>query len=385
MRSPPDSAFISIPAIVARQARAHAGETIMRLKDRGIWKAITWAHLAEQTRRIGGAVLGAQIANGDTAAIISETRPEAAYADLAIQGAGAASIAIHPEETADRIEHILQSSGCRLLFVESEEQLDKVLAVREHCPALSSIVIFDMKGLREFSGQGCSSLDAFVSGCPADSNWDEAVNAASPDQPAIVLFPRDETGSSGRTLSHGDVARMIGGAGARLMLRQRDERLAVLRMSDVTERIWGLYLALGTGCVSNYLESPETAIENLQELQPTVLGADAEAWAHLHARATRSATVATPVQRLAYKWALKAGRHGGVSAAMAGPLVLHAVRRELGLNRLRSAYVAGAPIGAATLDWARSLGITIQHMDEPANSGDRADAESQPLMQNAHA
>jgi hypothetical protein len=70
---------------------------------------------------------------------------------------------------------------------------------------------------------------------------------------------------------------------------------------------------------------------------------------------------------------------------MAGPLVLHAVRRELGLNRLRSAYVAGAPIGAATLDWARSLGITIQHMDEPANSGDRADAESQPLMQNAHA
>jgi long-chain acyl-CoA synthetase len=385
MRPTPDSAFVSIPAIIERQTAAHAGETIMRRKDRGIWKAITWAHLAEQVRRIGGAVLGAQIARGDTAAIISETRPEAAYADLAIQGAGAVSIVVHPEETADRIEHMLRSSGCRLLFVESEEQLDKVLTVREHCPALSRIVIFDMKGLREFSGQGCMSLDAFVSGCPADVNWDVSVNVASPDQPAIVLFPRDETGSPGRTLSHGDVARMTGGAGARLMLRQRDERLAVLRMSDITERIWGLYLALGTGCVSNYLESPETAIENLQELQPTVLGADAEAWAHLHARATRSATAATSVQRLAYMWALKAGRRGGVGAAMAGPLVLHAVRRELGLNRLRSAYVAGAPISAATLDWARSLGITIQQIDEPITSGDRADAEPQPLMQNAHA
>jgi long-chain acyl-CoA synthetase len=384
MRPTPDSAFVSIPAIIERQAAAHAGETIMRRKDRGIWKAITWAHLAEQVRRIGGAVLGAQIARGDTAAIISETRPEAAYADLAIQGAGAASIVIHPEETADRIQHILRSGGCRLLFVESEEQLDKVLTVREHCPAVSSIIIFDMKGLREFSGQGCMSLDAFVSGCPADVNWDASVNAASPDHPAIVLFPRDETGSPG-TLSHGDVTRMIGGAGARLMLRQRDERLAVLRMSDVTERIWGLYLALGTGCVSNYLESPETAVENLQELQPTVLGADAEAWAHLHAKATRSATAATSVQRLAYMWALKAGRLGGISAAVAGPLVLHAVRRELGLNKLRSAYVAGAPIGAATLDWARSLGITIQHIGEPVTSGDRAGAEPQPLMQNAHA
>ena len=272
MRPTPNSAFVSIPAIVARQAAAHAGDTIMRRKDRGIWKAITWAHLAEQVKRIGGAVLGAQIARGDTAAIISETRPEAAYADLAIQGAGAASIVIHPEETADRIEHILRSSGCRLLFVESEEQLDKVLGVRERCPALSSIIIFDMKGLREFAGHGCMSLDAFVSGCPADVNWDGSVDSASPDQPAIVLFARDETGSPGRTLSHGDVARMIGGAGARLMFRQRDERLAVLRMSDITERMWGLYLALGTGCVSNYLESPETAIENLQELQPTCTG-----------------------------------------------------------------------------------------------------------------
>ena len=152
----------------------------------------------------------------------------------------------------------------------------------------------------------------------------------------LSFSPRDETGSSGRTLSHGDVARMIGGAGARLMLRQRDERLAVLRMSDVTERIWGLYLALGTGCVSNYSESPETAIENLQELQPTVLGADAEAWAHcMQGHTFGHGSHTGPA--LGVEWALKAGRLGGVSAAMAGPLVLHAVRRELGLNRLRSA------------------------------------------------
>ncbi len=68
-----------------------------------------------------------------------------------------------------------------------------------------------------------------------------------------------------------------------------------------------------------------------------------------------------------------------------GPLVLRAVRRELGLNRLRSAYVAGTPVAAATLDWARSLGIAIQHIDEPGAGGDQADAEPRPLMQNAHA
>ncbi len=284
MQAASGSAFVSIPAMVARQAATHAAETIMRRKDRGIWKAITRAQVAEQIRRIGGAVLAAGIGRGDAAAIISETRPEAAYTDLAIQGAGAASIVMHPEETPDRIQRILHSSNCRLLFVESEEQVDKVLTVRERCPALASIVIFDMKGLREFSGPGCMSLDAFAASSPLASEWDASVNAVKADQPAVILFPRDDADLPGREFSHGDLSRMIGGAGARLMLRPRDERLAVLRMSDVTERIWGLYLALSTGCVSNYLESPETAVENLQELQPTVLGADAEAWAHLHAQ-----------------------------------------------------------------------------------------------------
>jgi long-chain acyl-CoA synthetase len=379
-----DSGVASVPALVARQAGAHADETIMRRKDRGIWKAITWGQLAEQVRRIGGGLLAAKIGRGETAAIISETRPEAAFADLAIQGAGAASIMIHPEETAERIEHILHSTGCRLLFVESEEQVDKVLTVRERCPALASIVIFDMKGLRDFSDQGCLSLEAFVAGGLA-ANWDASASTVTPEQPAVILYSREEDSPQGRVLSHADLSRTIGAAAARLMLRPRDERLAVLRMSDTTERIWGLYLALNTGCVSNYLESPETAAENLQELQPTVLGADAEAWAHLHARATRLAKSATRVQRLAYGWALKAGRRGGSGGALAGPLVLHAVRRELGLNRLRAAYVAGPVVGAGTLDWARSLGIIIQRLDEPVASGDLAGAESQILMQNAHA
>jgi long-chain acyl-CoA synthetase len=385
MQASPDVAFASVPAMVAQQAHAHATETIMRRKDRGIWKAVTWAHLADQVKQIGGAVLAAQISHGDIAAIISETRPEAAYADLAIQGAGAASIMIHPDDANDRIEHILHSSGCRLLFVEGEEQLDKVLPLRQRCPALSRIVIFDMKGLREFSDPACMSLDAFVAGCPFAADWEASIKSVTADQPAVLLFPRDGTSPIGRTLSHREILRMIGTAAQRLSPRPHDERLAVLRMADVTERIWGLYLALATRSISNYLESPETAVENLQELQPTVLGADAEAWAHLHARATGSAKAATRLQRLAYGWALRAGRLGGGSAALAGTLVLHAVRRELGLNKVRLAYVAGEPIGGATLDWARSLGIAIQRIDEPVASGDQPDARHQPLMQNVHA
>jgi long-chain acyl-CoA synthetase len=155
-------------------------------------------------------------------------------------------------------------------------------------------------------------------------------------------------------------------------------------LSDITERVWGLYLALETGCISNYPEGPDTVIENLQELQPTVLGADAAAWAHLHALATARAKAATATQRMAHGWALRAGRLGGSQGRLADLLVLHAVRREFGLNRLRLGFVGGSAVAPAPLDWARSLGIVIQRVDDAPTAGP-LDERYQTLLHNAYA
>jgi long-chain acyl-CoA synthetase len=374
----------SIPALISQRAKTVPNETILRTKDRGIWKSLNWAQLDATVRQIGSALLAADFGRGDTVAILSETRPEAVYADLAILGCGAASVAIDPDDEADRVCQKLSTSGSRLAFVENEEQLDKVLTIRLQCPALSRIVVFDMKGLRDFADAGCVGLSAFVkSGGTAD--WDSAVRSIQPDQPAVIQFRRGETSGSGRILTHSDVMHMVGAANACLSIRPQDERLAVLRMSDITERVWGVYLALETHCISNYPEGADTVIENLQELQPTILGADAAVWDHLHRLATARAKAATPTQRFAYNWALRAGRVGGPKARLAGLLVLHAIRREFGLNRLRLAYVGGASVGAAALDWARSLGIEIQRVDTPVMGSGQTDERYQALMQNAYA
>ena len=302
------------------------------------------------------ALLSADFARGDVVAILSETRPEAVYADLAVLGCGAASVAIDPDEEPDRVRHLLSSSGARLAFVENEEQLDKVLTVRDRCPALSRIVVFDMKGLRDFVDAGCVSLSDFIQAeTPAD--WSAAVRAIEPDQPAVIQFPRGD--SLGRTLTHGDLVHMMSAARARLPIRQNDERLVVLRLSDITERVWGLYLALETGCISNYPEGPDTIIENLRELQPTILGADAEVWAHLQALATVRVKAATATQRLVYRMGL-AGRPGWrIDRTIGGPS-----RTPCGAAGIRPEQVAP---GVCRRDgcWFRSdgLGAKSRHRD----------------------
>jgi long-chain acyl-CoA synthetase len=377
-----NQSLTSIPALSLQRVASNGGETILRTKDRGIWKTVTWSQLDAKVRDIGMALLSAEFARGDVVAILSETRPEAVYADLAILGCGAASVAIDPDEEPDHVRHLLSSSGARLAFVENEEQLDKVLTVRDRCPALSRIVVFDMKGLRDFIDIGCVSLADFIQTGTA-TDWFAAVRAIEADQPAVIQFPRGD--SMGRTLTHGDLAHMVNAARARLPIRKSDERLVVLRLSDITERVWGLYLALETGCISNYPEGPDTIIENLRELQPTILGADAAVWGHLQALAATRVKAATAAQRLAYEWALRAGRLGGSKGRLADLLVLHAVRREFGLNRLRLAYVGGTPVGPAAVDWARSLGIAIQRVDESAVGSGHVDERYQALLQHAYA
>src|SRR6202035_12647 len=110
---------------------------------------------------------------------------------------------------------------CRVLFVENDEQLDKVLLVRDRCPALQRIVIIDMKGLRDFAAPMCESLHSSVARGGKDAEWDAGVAAIAADQPAVLLLPR--AGAS-RTLTHGDALHLIANARSLLPLRAGDER-----------------------------------------------------------------------------------------------------------------------------------------------------------------
>jgi long-subunit acyl-CoA synthetase (AMP-forming) len=85
-----------------------------------------------------------------------------------------------------------------------------------------------------------------------------------------------------------------------------------------------------------------------------------------------------------YRGAVAAGARGGPAALLARMCVLHAVKRELGLSRLRLAYIGGAPLAPEISRWAAALGITIQSIDGQAAPGPVLDARYQALMREAY-
>jgi long-chain acyl-CoA synthetase len=372
---------LTIPALVAQRITAHGDDIVLRKKDHGIWKATTWAQLGSHARAIGMGLKATGFEPGDVACVLAETCPEWVYIDLGILGCGGVSGGIHPEQQAEPLGQALRDVRCRVLFVENEEQLDKALLVRGHCPSLQHIVIIDMKGLRDFADPMCESLQSLVAHATDGDDWDAGIARITADQPAVLLLPR--AGAS-RTLSHADALHLIANARSVLPLRAGDERLALLPMCHLMERVLGLYLSLNARVISNYLENPDTVVENLQEVQPTMLATDANIWRRLHDRIENAAAGATAMQRRLYRWAIAAGARGGLAALLARASVLHAVRRELGLTRLRCGYISGSMLAPEIERWAAALGIPIRHIDGQAARGPSLDARYQALMEEAY-
>ena len=188
------------------------------------------------------------------------------------------------------------------------------------------------------------------------------------------------------TLTHGDALHLVANARSLLPLRAGDERLALLPMCQVMERVLGLYLSLDARVISNYLENPDTA-----HREPAGAAADGAGHRSAHlgscctARVGNAATAATALQRMLYRWSDRRGcawRPCGIAGAL--------VRAARGPARTRSESAAAAPISArATLSpeierWAAALGITIRHIDGQAARGPALDARYQALMQEAY-
>jgi long-chain acyl-CoA synthetase len=385
----------TLPALLAARIAAHGPETILRRKERGIWRPIPWSELGARLRAIGSALRARGVQPGEVVGILSEATPDWIAADLAILSIGAVSLGLTPTDGGAATAAILADSGCTTLFVEGEEQLDKVLHIRGTCPALRRIVIMDMKGLRDFTDPMCESLESLAAaGIEADrahpTGWDQGLAAIAPDDLAVLAYTSGTTGAPrGVMLTHRNIMAQVEGAAAMTGLGPQDERLAFLPPCHVTERILGLYLALHARTVSNLVENAETVPENLAEVRPTVMIAIPRVWQKFYARVAVAAAGATALQRAAYNWAFAAtakgvdaelaGRAGGGSAlaTLADTLVLKRVRAAIGLDRLRVAWIGGAPVSPALLRWYRAMGIDLREVYGLTECGGLATATPQ--------
>jgi long-chain acyl-CoA synthetase len=372
----------TIPRLFWHQVKARDGRTAFREKKLGIWRATTWKEYGERARAVGMGLVKLGLKRGDVVSILAETVPEWLYADMGTMGVGGVSNGIYPTDSAKQVDYIVNDSKSRFLFVENEEQLDKFLEVRERCPTLVKVVVFDMEGLTDFEDPMVMPLDELMAlGREHDKAnpglWEKLIDGSQAEELALLVYTSGTTGPpKGAMLSHRNVVFQLQNSDAFIPLGVDDEQLAFLPLCHIAERTFTVFLPLRSGAIANFAESVETVPENVREVAPTTFFAVPRIWERFYSGIAIRMKEATWIGRTAYRWALGIGIRLAetelegrtpspllkLAHRIADFLVLDNIKRAVGMHRVKFAGTGAAPIAPDLIKWYRALGIDMREV-----------------------
>jgi long-chain acyl-CoA synthetase len=361
-------------------AVARRGDAIvMRQKRLGIWHEWNWRRVGAIVRELTLGLVELGVRPGDCVSILSNTRVEWVWCDMAVLTAGGVANGIYPTDAASQVQYLCEDSKTTVLVVEDEEQLDKALAARLHLPLLRHIVLVDPKGLERFSDPMVITLEQLrARGANLDAVRPDAFaaleGARATGDLAILIYTSGTTGQpKGAMHSHAGLLATVRGLDSIQPQDERDERMCFLPLCHVAERVIGLYASIYTGTKMNFVENPDTVPENVREIAPTVFGGVPRLWEKFYSAVTISVKEAGVVQQALYHWAIATG-HEVADAVMAGRPVsawlklkyhlagvaaLGNVRRFIGIHRCRFLITGAAPISPELIRWYLALGVPM--------------------------
>lgn len=242
--------------------------TLFLHKERGVYVPVSWRELQQRVQRAAAGLVRLGVQPGDRVVILSWNRLEWVIADLAIQHAGAIAVTIHSPLTASQIQEQMADSGAIAVFLENEEQFQKVHSVRAQLPDLRHLISFDRVGgvmsLEELSYQGEQLLR------DNPNVLKETSDTLQWDSIATLIYTSGTTGESkGVMLSHGN---LLSNMYMLMHAFQPEEKtntgLNFLPLSHIYARTSDYLYVMGHGVILGFAESIETIAQNLQEVRP---------------------------------------------------------------------------------------------------------------------
>ena len=382
-----DPSWTSVPPTIRNttdlflaRVRASGARPALAEKQLGLWHTLTWSDYAERATLFGHGLMALGLAKGDVVSVLAQNSIDWVAADIGTQGFGGICSGIYPTDSPAQVAYLLQDSRTRVIFVEDDEQLDKVLAGRDACPDLIRVVVLDMKGLERFSDPLVISLDAFLAlgrdhQAANPGAWAAAAARQTPDDPAIIVYTSGTTGpAKGALVTHGSLLFICYSVRQCLDRPEGDRLLSFLPLCHMAERIVGSFLQIMCGNILYFAESMETVPENLREVQPNFVLAVPRIWEKLQSQVVVALKDGVPFQRWLYAWPLAAGERLTRAAeagqrgsaldrflfALGDRLVLRNLKRMMGLGNAHSLLTGAAPISPDLIRWYRSIGLRVQ-------------------------
>ncbi len=372
----------TFPQLLLKHAAERPTAPALREKEYGIWQTHSWADLVQLVAQVAAGLHLAGLKRHEHMVVIGANRPRLYATMLAAQSLGAIPVPLYQDAVGAECVFPLNNAEVRFCLVEDQEQVDKLLEIREQCPQISNIYFDDPRGLRNYQEQGLASLDSLIETGAAHvakhPQWFRAeVDKASADDVAAMFFTSGTTGNPKGVVHTHSTLLDRASAGAEFdKLTSSEEVLAYLPPAWIGQNIFSYAQWLACGYVVNCPESASTVTIDLKEVGPTYYFAPPRIFEGLLTSVMIRMEDAGTLKRKMFEACMAVAKRVGpalmdgeavgfmdrVKYALGNLLVYGPLRNNLGFSRVRVAYTAGEAIGPDLFTFYRSIGINLKQL-----------------------
>jgi long-chain acyl-CoA synthetase len=265
----------TFPHLLLQHAAQRPQAPALREKEYGIWQTWSWSEAAETVRHMACGLAALGMARGQNLAFISDNRPHVYMGFIAVQALGAVPIPLYQDAVAAEMRFVIEDAEIDFAFAENQEQVDKLLEVRESVTGLGHIIYDDPRGLRHYDQPGLISTEALLQkGKEWDAAhpgaWDAMLAALSPDDVSVILYTSGTTGKpKGVCQTHRSFGESARGGVQVDRLGPDDNVISYLPPAWVGDHLFSFAQWLVAGFSINCPESASTVSIDLREIGPS--------------------------------------------------------------------------------------------------------------------
>ena len=372
----------TFPGLLLKHAAERPLAAAMREKEYGIWQPLTWLDLAAMVQHLACGLHQAGLRRDEHMVVVGANRPRLYATMLAAQALGAVPIPLYQDAAAAECVFPINNAEVRFAFAEDQEQVDKLLEIRDRCPQLSHIYFDDPRGLRKYSEPGLVSLEDLLASGKAFAALNPGffraeVERVQAGDVAAMFFTSGTTGNpKGVVHTHHSLLNRARAGADFDQLTNAEEVLAYLPPAWIGQNIFSYAQWLACGYVVNCPESAATVNIDLKEVGPTYYFAPPRVFEGMLTSVMIRMEDAGLLKRSMFQYFMAVARKVGPAKMEGKPVglgyrllyllgnwcVYGPLRNTLGLSRVRVAYTAGEAIGPDLFTFYRSIGINLKQL-----------------------
>ena len=374
---------LTIPKLFISQCKRYGNTKVaMREKEFGIWRPYTWQDYYDNVKFLCLGMVAMGLKKGDKVAMIGDNRPEGLWTEMAALCAGGIGVWLFQDCMMDEVKYIIDHSDAKFFVGETQEEVDKALAIKGDCPKLEKIIWDDPKGMRNYQQDFLISFKKVQEmGQWMDKKqpglFENLINQGHGDDICLLFYTSGTTAlPKGALLSHWNMLTM----GKNLMAvdpcYDTDDFVSYLPFAWIGEQMMSISCGLQVGYTLNFPEEPTTAKEDIRQIGPHVMFAPPRLYEGMTRQVQVKYIDSSWIKRKIYEFSTKVGYKVAdlkfkktpvpITWKLLNWLAYLAMQKKLkdhlGMARLRHAYTGGAAMGPDHFRFFHALGVNLKQI-----------------------